>query len=63
MDGYPVAPRRTVAGLVKDVNDDVLVAALFVAIGGVQRESEVMYGIGVESDTLATGSYRGTAIA
>ena len=61
MDRYPVAPRRTVAGLVKDVNDDVLVAALLVAIGGVQRESEVVHGISVEPNAFAPGSHRAAA--
>src|SRR6266851_4945593 len=51
---YPVAPRRTVAGLVKDVDDDVAIAALFVSIGGVQREREVMNGVGKEPDAFST---------
>src|SRR2546430_5833032 len=54
MNRYPVTPRRAVAGLVENVNDDVFVAALLVAIGGVQREGEVVDGVGVESDTFAS---------
>src|SRR5438105_1447005 len=53
MNRYPVTPRRAVAGLVQNVNDDVFVAALLVAIGGVEREGEVVDGIGEESDALS----------
>src|SRR2546429_9217645 len=54
MNSYPVTPRRAVAGLVENVNDDVFVAALLVAIGGDQREGEVVDGVGEEADAFAS---------
>ena len=36
LDGFALAPRRAVAGLIEHVHDDVLVAALLVAIIGIE---------------------------
>src|SRR5438552_18438936 len=62
LDRDPLSPRCAVAGLIQDMHDDVLVAALLVAVLGVQGEGEVVDGIGVESDAFAAGSHRPASV-